>query len=103
MAERAPTSDARVEEFRERVGEVCSVFETAPDDASGEEFLVALRLAQGCDFSDYVKAIQGLTPDISALGVEWLEHVVGVLCDEAGALLPALDLFGGAREPSWEE
>ena len=49
---------------------------------------------------DYTEAIQGLTPDLRALGVEWLQHVVDGLCDQAAALLPAMDLFGESRRSS---
>ena len=41
----------------------------------------------------YIEAVQGFTPGLRALGVEWLQQIVDGLCEEADALLQSMDLF----------
>jgi bifunctional UDP-N-acetylglucosamine pyrophosphorylase/glucosamine-1-phosphate N-acetyltransferase len=97
MAEKVPVTGAEAQELRERVKEVCTLFGSAPEVAVGDEFLLAFRSAAEGVSGNYVQTIQGLAPEISALGVEWLEQIVGVLCAKADALLPALELYGNRQ------
>jgi bifunctional UDP-N-acetylglucosamine pyrophosphorylase / glucosamine-1-phosphate N-acetyltransferase len=93
MAEKVPMSGLGAEEFRERVGEVCSLFAGHPVVPGGEAFLAGLARATAGGPGEYVKTIQGLTPALSNLGVEWLQAIVDTLCGRADAHLASMDLF----------
>lgn len=104
MADKVPGTEWAGEEFRQRVGEVAALFgETpgvapgAPVGAKGEGFLNAFQAATTFSTTTYTDVIQGLTADIRSSGVEWLGETVGALCGQAGALLPALNLFDDIR------
>ena len=42
--------------------------------------------------SSYVKTIKSLDPELTALGVQWLQATVDTLCTRADALLPSLGI-----------
>jgi bifunctional UDP-N-acetylglucosamine pyrophosphorylase/glucosamine-1-phosphate N-acetyltransferase len=95
MAGKVPDTDAAAKEFRERVKEVCALLggEAPPPGPEGETFLTALQSATSGGSGDYIQAIQGLTPDLSAQGTQWLQQIVDVLCKQADTLLRSLGLF----------
>jgi hypothetical protein len=97
MATKVPTDQPRGREFSEQVESVCAVFNgpgtfTGPEEASFLAGLAALTRA-----ASYVDTIRGLTPDLAALGVGWLAHVVNSLMRSAGALLPSFELISDHR------
>jgi bifunctional UDP-N-acetylglucosamine pyrophosphorylase/glucosamine-1-phosphate N-acetyltransferase len=95
MAEKVPVTEPAGKEFRERAPEVCALFGTAaavPEAGpEGVEFSAALQ-SMAAGSGDYIQTIQGLTPDLSAKGIQWLQAIVDGFCRQAGALLPAMDL-----------
>ena len=97
MAEKVPVSNAAGRQLRGRVAEVCASFSEDPAVSGGEEFLAALHLATADSTDDYIQTIQHLTPELSAMGVQWLQQIVDALCGRAGTLLRSLDLFCDKR------
>jgi bifunctional UDP-N-acetylglucosamine pyrophosphorylase / glucosamine-1-phosphate N-acetyltransferase len=99
MAERVPAVSEEARELRDRMGDVCALFDSAPETTSEEGFLAALRSATGGapggDSGGYVETIQGLEPGVSARGTAWLQQIVDVVCGKAEELLPVLRPFGG--------
>jgi len=93
MAEKVPAAEPAGKEFRKRAAEICALF--APGAAvpgagpEGVEFVTALRaMAAG---GEYIPTIQGLTPEVSRKGVQWLQAIADGLCRQAAALVPAID------------
>ena len=104
MAEKVPVSQPAGREFHERAADVCALFAGEPPVPDGEHFLAAFRLAAADSPDDYIKTIKNLAPDLKRQGVDWLQQIVEVLCEEAGALLKSMELFG--NDPwihCWEE
>lgn len=93
LAELVPAEDGSLRQLRERSVEVCELFDHAPEAAAGEgkAFADAMVASTG-DETAYTQAVQGLTQDVSARGVHWLQEIVDGLLEDAGALLPALHL-----------
>jgi bifunctional UDP-N-acetylglucosamine pyrophosphorylase / glucosamine-1-phosphate N-acetyltransferase len=97
MAGKVPDADAAGNEFRGRVGEVCALFgaaEAPQPGPGGEEFLAGLQSAASEGPGDYIQTIQGLSPDLSAKGTQWLQQIVDALCQKANVLLRSMELFG---------
>lgn len=94
MEAKVTDSTAGARELHERAGQLCAVFtdETAslPD---GSDFLRALQPHEAAARSNYLETVKSLTPELRALGVEWLDDIVRVLCARADDLLPSLALF----------
>ena len=93
MAGKVPDSTVPGRELRERVGEVCAVFHGELAVSDGAEFFEAFDPATTAATIGYIEAVQGFTPGLRALGVEWLQQIVDGLCEEADALLQSMDLF----------
>ena len=53
----------------------------------GEVFLAGLLVSASETGGGYMEAIQSLTPDLAAQGVNWLQSLVDGLCARADALL----------------
>ncbi len=96
MAGKVPAGERRAQEFRERVGEMCALFDGPPAVAKEGAFLTVFRSA-ATDPGGYVHTIQGLAPDVSALGVQWLQQIVEALVERADGLLPSLGLLDSTR------
>lgn len=96
MAEKVSTADTAGRAFREQAAEVCALFgdtsATGEVGSEGVQFLAALQSA-GPGPADYIQTIQGLTPDVSAKGIQWLQGIVDGLCRKADTLLRSMDLF----------
>jgi bifunctional UDP-N-acetylglucosamine pyrophosphorylase/glucosamine-1-phosphate N-acetyltransferase len=97
MAGKVPGETAAGMEFRERAGDVCALFEGDTDVPEGAAFVDAFQPAAAAAMGNYVDTIQGLDPEVRALGVQWLNHVVDRLCVKADMLLESMDLFDGQR------
>jgi UDP-N-acetylglucosamine/UDP-N-acetylgalactosamine diphosphorylase len=95
MAGKVSDAEAAGKELRERVAEVCALFQGEPPQPGpeGEAFLKALQSATSGGSGDYIQGIQGLAPDVAAQGTQWLQQIVDALGRQAGALLPTLGLF----------
>jgi bifunctional UDP-N-acetylglucosamine pyrophosphorylase/glucosamine-1-phosphate N-acetyltransferase len=95
MADKVSASGPAGKEFRERASEVCALFGPAaagPEAGpAGAEFLTAFQ-SLGAAGGDYIQTIQGLTPDLSATGILWLQTIVDGLCRQAAALMPSMEL-----------
>ncbi len=96
MAGKVPDGEAAGREFRERVGDICAVFDrVAPmPDPEGEAFVAGLQVPDCAELGDYIQTIQGLRGDLPARGTRWLQDVVDGACTEVGGMLAAMDLFG---------
>jgi bifunctional UDP-N-acetylglucosamine pyrophosphorylase/glucosamine-1-phosphate N-acetyltransferase len=95
MAGKVPEVDAAGKEFRDRVITVCALFKAPPTPQAGpigEEFLSLFQAATS-GTSDYVQAVQSLTPDLAAKGTQWLQQIVDGLCQQANTVLRSMDLF----------
>jgi hypothetical protein len=100
MVERVSPDDPARTELRDRIGDVCSLFEEAGEPgadrlAAAGPLPAALEEALGRTGADYLTTIQTLPPDARAAGVQWLRGTVDDLCGRAGALLPSMHLFAG--------
>jgi bifunctional UDP-N-acetylglucosamine pyrophosphorylase/glucosamine-1-phosphate N-acetyltransferase len=95
MAGKVSGAKAAGKEFRERAAEVCALFAgDAPEPGpEGAAFLAEFKSATTGGAGDYIQAIQGLTPALSARGTQWLQQIVATLCQQADALLPSMGLF----------
>ena len=93
MAGKVPDSTVPGRELRERVGVLCAVFHGESAVTAGAEFFEAFDPATTAATIGYIEAVQGFTPGLRALGVEWLQQIVDGLCEEADALLQSMDLF----------
>ena len=71
----------------------CALFGSEPPAAGRDDFLEAFAAATGGATTGYIETIQGLPHDVSAMGVGWLQQVVGSLCGQAGSLLGLKDSF----------
>lgn len=92
MAGKAPTSDPTGEELRTKATALCAVFSDESLPAPEEAFLNAVRAANETG-TGYVTSVQRFTPEIQALGVEWLERIVNRLGSRADELLTTMDVF----------
>jgi len=97
MAGKVPGSTVPAREFRERVSEVCAVFDGEFTVSDGAEFLEAIDPAAAAATAGYIETVQGFAPGLRAQGVEWLQQIVDGLCGEADALLQSMDLFESKR------
>ncbi len=93
MAAKVPRSTAAGREFSDRADAVCALFERDPGVPDGEKFIDALRPAAADAVDGYIETIQGLAPEVRAMGTQWLEQIVDAYCAEADALLRSMDLF----------
>jgi hypothetical protein len=93
MASKVPDSTVPGRALRERVGQVCGVFAGERTVSDGAAFFEAFDPATAATTAGYIEAVQGFTPGLRALGVEWLQQIVDGLCGEADALLQSMDLF----------
>jgi hypothetical protein len=109
MAAKVPPGDAGRQTLRERVADVCVLFEGDPPAFGRRAFLASLWGAIAGDAADgepaappgaptavrggYTQTIQQLPGDVVAAGVSWLQQVVDSLCEQAAELLQPLHLF----------
>jgi bifunctional UDP-N-acetylglucosamine pyrophosphorylase/glucosamine-1-phosphate N-acetyltransferase len=102
MAAKVPDGEKAGKEFRERVDDVCSLFERAQcgPSSEGEALLAGMRAADPEEAGEYLQSIQGMGRELSAQGTRWLQGIIDVLYAEAGAILPAMDLFGRRTQSS---
>jgi bifunctional UDP-N-acetylglucosamine pyrophosphorylase / glucosamine-1-phosphate N-acetyltransferase len=109
LAAKVPPDDAGRRTLRERVADVCALFEGDPSAVGRQAFLASLRDAIAGDVADggpaaphsasaaalreYTRTIQQLPGDVVAAGVLWLQQIVDYLCGQAAELLQPLRLF----------
>ena len=97
----APTDAGRTA-LRERVDEVCALFEAEPPAGRRDAFLTAFQAAvageapggMSADLTRYTAAIQALPADVAALGVVWLQETIDTPYAQARELLQPLALAG---------
>lgn len=103
MVEKVSTDAWAGKELRERVDEVCALFTAGPATAGthaaawGQRFLSSFEAGAAESGAGYTDTIQGLTKDIRAAGLQWLQGLVDLLCAQADFLLPSLGLFGDEK------
>jgi len=96
---RAKTQAA--DEFRERVAEVCALFEQEEASSAAKPIPAdlqaavrrAAKTAAPAGTGGYVAFVKSLEPEVAAQGVAWLQSMVTALCREAGEVLPSMKLF----------
>jgi hypothetical protein len=88
-----PDDPSRIE-VRERIADVCALFEVSGNEAAAELPPILAEALAGSE-APYVATIRALPADARAAGVGWLQQVVDDLCGRAAALLPSMDLFAG--------
>jgi UDP-N-acetylglucosamine/UDP-N-acetylgalactosamine diphosphorylase len=93
MARKVPDATPEGREFAEQAESVCALFTGQTDVPADEEFVASVRPAGG----NYLETIQGLAPDVRALGVEWLERIVSSLCERADTGVGTMNLFDRRR------
>jgi len=101
LAGRVEPTDAGRQALRERVGDVCALFDAAPPADGRDAFLAALETAPA-GATSYTRAIQALPVETTVLGVAWLQRLVDSLCAQAGELLLPLGVFDDATASSQE-
>lgn len=84
-------------EIRDKIHEVCGVFDGEFSAMAGEEhrdrFLSGLEDHVKQNSGNYIQVVQCLPSTISGEGVRWLEQIVHVLSRKTAALIPSLHLF----------
>lgn len=93
MTEEVPMTAWRGTDLCERVSSACASLGQATEMVPGEEFQDAFWRAVS-EPNDYIKAIQGLPPDLATLGVKWLQQMVAVTMGRIDELLPSFELLG---------
>jgi len=91
MAEK--TASQAGEDLHGSMTGICALFDEAPEVEARDAFLQAFSDASEGTATDYIQTIQSLPTDVSSKGTEWLQQIVDVLCDRAGALLGTMDPF----------
>jgi bifunctional UDP-N-acetylglucosamine pyrophosphorylase/glucosamine-1-phosphate N-acetyltransferase len=97
MAAKVPDSTVGGREFRAGADAVCALFEGDPAAPDGGEFVDRFRQAGSDATGNYLETVQGLTPELRAMGIEWLERIVRTFCDDTDALVRSMDLFERRR------
>jgi UDP-N-acetylglucosamine/UDP-N-acetylgalactosamine diphosphorylase len=93
MAAKVPPSTSEGREFGELAEAVCATLADCPNLPADNRFVDAFRPTNAAAAGNYTETIQGLDPELRAMGVEWLEHIVDEQCGRADELLQAMDLF----------
>jgi bifunctional UDP-N-acetylglucosamine pyrophosphorylase/glucosamine-1-phosphate N-acetyltransferase len=95
MAAKVPDANRCSGELRENLDMLGELFtgDAASSEGAGaaEAFLSGFSQATEGETS-YISAIKGLTPALSAQGVQWLQQTVDTFCARADALLPSLGI-----------
>jgi len=94
MVEQVGPDDRSRIEVRERIADVCALFEGTGDEAAAGLPPILGEALAGSE-APYVATIRALPAEARAAGVAWLQQVVDDLCGRAAALLPSMDLFAG--------
>ena len=58
-----------------------------------DSFLNAFMKHRRDPGGDYIEMIQTLPPDVSAVGTQWLDAIVDLICSQAEKTLPSLNMF----------
>lgn len=95
MVDRVGPDDRPRRELKERIGEVCALFDAPRDPGEGPP--AALTAALDGAAGDYVPTIRSLPVDARSAGAAWLGRTVDDLRRGAGALLASMDLFADGR------
>ena len=75
------------------VGDLCELYAIDENLPDGREFLGLLRPEEAATRGNYLETVQGLSPEVRAAGVEWLERIVEALRGRADELLHSAGLF----------
>jgi len=85
------------QEFYEKVKWLEELLTGDAGKTAGEEkrdtFLNTLVKHKGEQGDNYLEVIQSLPPPVSAGGTQWLDAIVNLICEEAGNILPSLNMF----------
>jgi len=97
LVEKVPGSNAAGRELCEKIGRVCALLETEPQEdvisAARDRFLAGFNESTNGSAQDYIKAVQALPPGVAREGTAWLQMIIDNLCCRTAALLPSLALF----------
>jgi bifunctional UDP-N-acetylglucosamine pyrophosphorylase/glucosamine-1-phosphate N-acetyltransferase len=93
MASKVPASTPAGREFSEQAAALGTLFAGDSEVPDGSRFTGALQPTAAAATGNYLETVQGLTPELRAVGIEWLEQIVDALCEKADGLLRTMDLF----------
>ena len=97
LVEKVPPANAARQNLFENIDSVCALFQTDVSDStlSGkrDRFLAAFHESIQGTPNDYLRAIQGLPPEVSRQGTLWLQQIIDGLCSRVGSMLTSLVLF----------
>jgi UDP-N-acetylglucosamine/UDP-N-acetylgalactosamine diphosphorylase len=86
-------------EFHSKFSEIAGIFSEGITNSrierTKEAFLSNLEKSINWKGSDYISAIQGLSPHVSGMGSAWLQGIIDAFCEKTGEILPSLGLFAG--------
>jgi UDP-N-acetylglucosamine/UDP-N-acetylgalactosamine diphosphorylase len=94
MAGKVPTEASICNEFAENAATLCALFSGDRPLPDGSAFTTAIQQHAAATMGNYTETIQGLPPELRALGVEWLSRIVDTLRADASDLLGSMDLIG---------
>jgi bifunctional UDP-N-acetylglucosamine pyrophosphorylase/glucosamine-1-phosphate N-acetyltransferase len=97
MATKVGVSTSATREFGQSADAVCALFEGDTQVPDGKDFIEAMRPSTAPGAGNYLETVQGLTPELRAMGIEWLERIVRTFCDDTDALVRSMDLFERRR------
>ena len=90
-------AETRKCELHDNIDTVCELFEGRPEQKPGtrqrDAFLSAFQHYLQEGDAEYIRAVQGMPPDVSQLGVAWLQQTVDDLCRKAASVLESLGMF----------
>ncbi len=92
MAAKMPVTSESANQWRERAGEACALFDAAPPHTAAAGRAFAGEVVSRAAPAGYVEVIRSLPKDVSGRGVHWLQQIVDALMAEARAVLPAMEL-----------
>lgn len=97
LVEKVPPANAARQNLFKNIDSVCALFQTDVSDStlSGkrDRFLAAFHESIQGTPNDYLRAIQGLPPEVSRQGTLWLQQIIDGLCSRVGSMLTSLALF----------
>ncbi len=90
-------SAARKKEFHEKITAFCELFLEKADSSKTiemkEAFLSSFQALGRSGDRGYIETIKSLPDDTTKRGTDWLQQIIGELCQQATTLWPSLKLF----------
>ncbi|MDZ4655781.1 MAG: UDP-N-acetylglucosamine pyrophosphorylase [Coriobacteriia bacterium] len=94
MAAKIPVSAPAAQEFSVHADRICALFEGDPELPHGAEFIGSFQpAAAAATTGNYLETVQGMTPELRAMGIHWLQQIVDALCEKADERLKSMNLF----------